>query len=339
MAIALDIIKKKSWLDDTLAQQALDIKNSQWNDAFKAFVTKNKPVQPVSTTPIAPAPTPAPQPIVNAPVDQNTGLSKPLEPVAQPVQPAPVVPATPAPLQAEVKTPEVKPVVASSTQKTEAPIDYTQAKGREQDIINNLNTFKAQNMTPEQIIKASDYQNATPEKKALIEPYLKQQVPTASAMYNNIVAKADIPDEQKTTLPYKIANNRYMKANMYSTMTPSQLSSEMTNSKLIQGSQAYEDLKAMNPKLVQDTENLRIVNGSKQNVFTYVNNPDGTTTKTNNLEKTFAEDYMDNFKEAIQQMFTVQTPEQIRAIIRTPDAAQAEDKAFEIEWKIDEIDK
>ncbi len=122
-------------------------------------------------------------------------------------------------------------------------------------------------------------------------------------------------------------------------MTPAQLSSEMTNSKLIQGSQAYEDLKAMNPKLVQDTENLRIVNGSKQNVFTYVNNPDGTTTKTNNLEKTFAEDYMDNFKEAIQQMFTVQTPEQIRAIIRTPDAAQAEDKAFELEWKIDEIDK
>lgn len=224
--------------------------------------------------------------------------------------------------------PAEKPVVAS---KVEAPIDYTQAKGREQDIINNLNTFKAQNMTPEQIMKASDYQNATPEKKALIEPYLKQQVPTASAMYNNIVAKADIPDEQKTTLPYKIASNRYAKANMYSTMTPAQLSSEMTNSKLIQGSQAYEDLKAMNPKLVQDTENLRIVNGSKQNVFTYVNNPDGTTTKTNNLEKTFAEDYMDNFKEAIQQMFTVQTPEQIRAIIRTPDAAQAEDKAFELE--------
>ena len=40
---------------------------------------------------------------------------------------------------------------------------------------------------------------------------------------------------------------------------------------------------------------------------------------------------MDNFKEAIKQMFTVQTPEQIRAIIRTPDAAQAEDKAFELE--------
>lgn len=89
-------------------------------------------------------------------------------------------------------------------------------------------------MTPDEIMRASDYQNASPEKKALIEPYLKQQVPTASAMYNAIASKADIPEEQKASLPYKIANNRYMKANMYSTMTPSQLSSEMTNSKLIQ---------------------------------------------------------------------------------------------------------
>lgn len=194
-------------------------------------------------------------------------------------------------------------------------------------------------MTPEQIMKASDYQNATPEKKALIDPYLKVQVPTASAMYNAIATKADIPDDQKTSLSYKIASNRYAKANMYSTMTPSQLSSEMTGSKLIQGSQAYEDLKAMNPKLIQDTENLRIVNGSKNNLFTYVNNPDGTTKKVNNLEETFKNDFLDNFAEEIKKMFTVQTPEQIRAIIRTPDVVSAEDKAFEYEGKINEIDK
>jgi hypothetical protein len=71
-------------------------------------------------------------------------------------------------------------------------------------------------MTPDEIIRASDYQNASPEKKALIEPYLKTQVPTASAMYNAIVAKADIPEEQKLTPSYKIAQNRYTKANMFS---------------------------------------------------------------------------------------------------------------------------
>lgn len=328
----------KNWLDlkTAVAQARTPVTpTSQINQDRLAQNQASRQANPVTPiTPTQPAPI-TPAPIVNAPVDQTTGLSKPLEPVTQPVQQAPVTPATP--VQAEVKAPEVKPVVAS--QKTEAPVDYTQAKGREQEIINNLNTFKAQNMTPEQIMKASDYQNATPEKQALIEPYLKQQVPTASAMYNNIVAKADIPDEQKTSLPFKIAQNRYTKASSYSTMTPSQLANEMNNSRFIQGSQAYEDVKAMNPKLIQDTENLRIVNGSKQNIFSYVNNPDGTKVKVNNLEKTFAEDYMDNFWDAIKQLFAVQTPEQIRAIIRTPDAAQAEDKAFELEWKIDEIDK
>lgn len=300
-------------------------------------MTTTTPVQqaPVTPAPVVPTPAPVtPTPIVNAPVDQTTGLSKPLEPVTQPVQQAPV---TPTPVQAEVKAPEVKPVVAS--QKTEAPVDYTQAKGREQEIINNLNTFKAQNMTPEQIMKASDYQNATPEKRALIDPYLKQQVPTASAMYSAIVAKADIPDEQKTSLPFKIAQNRYTKASSYSTMTPSQLANEMNNSRFIQGSQAYEDVKAMNPKLIQDTENLRIVNGSKQNIFSYVNNPDGTSTKVNNLENTFAQDYIDNFGNAIKQLYAVQTPEQIRAIIYTDDVKKAQDKATEIELSMNEIEK
>ena len=280
----------------TPREQFIALRNSGVSAAEARKQTIDNVAPPIAPTPAPVAPT-APAPMIQAPVDPNTGLSTPLAPVAQP---APIAsPAPIAPITAEVKPIEPVKQVASSNPTSTAsnvpPIDYTQAKGREQDIINNLNTFKAQNMTPEQIMKASDYQNATPEKKALIDPYLKVQVPTASAMYNNIVAKADIPDEQKTSLPYKIANNRYMKANMYSTMTPSQLSSEMTNSKLIQGSQAYEDLKAMNPKLIQDTENLRIVNGSKNNLFTYVNNPDGTTTKTNNLENTFAQDYIDNF--------------------------------------------
>ncbi len=280
--------------------------------------------------------TPTPTPTTPPPVTSSTtpsGATMNADWTVTPATPVTSTPVTPAPVE-PVKT-TVKPV----TPKVEAPIDYTQAKGREQDIINNLNTFKAQNMTPEQIMKASDYQNATPEKKALIEPYLKQQVPTASAMYNNIVAKADIPDEQKTSLPYKIASNRYAKANMYSTMTPSQLSSEMTNSKLIQGSQAYEDLKAMNPKLVQDTENLRIVNGKKQNIFTYTNNPDGTPVKVNNLENTFAQDYIDNFGEEIKKLYAVQTPEQIRAIINTPDVIAAQDKATQIELSMNEIEK
>lgn len=303
------------------------------------------------------------QPIANLPVDPSTGLSSPLE------QAKPLTPITPEQKQA-VSQPlstqdqatidrmtaewifwDVPRVDTTKLEKDRTidgwvkplpkleAIDYTQAKGRESEITANLDSFKAKWMTTDEIMRASDYQNASPEKKALIEPYLKQTVPTASAMYNNIVAKADIPEEMKQTPSYRIANNRYMKANMYSTMTPSQLSSEMTNSKLIQGSQAYEDLKAMNPKLVQDTENLRIVNGAKQNIFTYTNNPDGTPVKVNNLEESFKSDFEDNFGDFIKQMYAVQTPDQIRAIIYTPDAQQANDKATAIELEMNELEK
>jgi hypothetical protein len=121
-------------------------------------------------------------------------------------------------------------------------------------------------------------------------------------------------------------------------MTPSQLANEMKNVKLVEGSQAFEDLKAMNPKLVQDATNLRKVNGGSSNIWTYTNNPDGTTGKVNNLETSFKNDFLDNFAEEIKKMFTVQTPEQIRAIIRTPDVVSAEDKAFELETQINGID-
>ena len=121
-------------------------------------------------------------------------------------------------------------------------------------------------------------------------------------------------------------------------MTPSQLANEMKNVKLVEGSQTFEDLKAMNPKLVQDATNLRKVNGGTSNIFTYTNNPDGTTVKKNNLEQTFADDFNDNFGEFIKSMYQVQTPEQIRAIIYTPDVQQAEEKAKSIEVDMNKID-
>jgi hypothetical protein len=82
-------------------------------------------------------------------------------------------------------------------------------------------------MSPDEIMRASDYQNASPEKKALIEPYLKQTVPTQDEMYNSIVGKVSIPDAQKLTPSYKQAQNRYNRVNTYSSMTPSQVSGAM----------------------------------------------------------------------------------------------------------------
>ena len=71
---------------------------------------------------------------------------------------------------------------------------------------------------------------------------------------------------------------------MYSSMTPTQVSEEMRNAKLVEWSQAFEDLKAINPKLVQDATNLRKVNGDTTNIWT--TNADGT--KVNNLEKKYS---------------------------------------------------
>lgn len=98
-------------------------------------------------------------------------------------------------------------------------------------------------------------------------------------------------------------------------------------------------MKLLNPKLVKDVENLRVVNGSKPNIFTYSNNPDGTLVKTNNLEKQFAEDYLGDYGEFLKSLFTVQSPEQIRSAIYTPDVQQAQEKATEIELRMNEIEK
>lgn len=318
-------------------------------DAMKQAYWSVAPVPPTANPPINP-PTPTATPPqtmqgVNgeifqiAPVNPQTGLSAPTQPVVQPTQP--VQPATPTPAPVTPSTTSVTPTVTPEVKqpKVEAPIDYTQAKGREQDILKNLESFKAQNMTPEQIMKASWYAEATPEKKALIEPYLKTTQPTVSGMFNAIIARQDIPDEQKTSIAFKIAQNRYTRANLYASMTPAQVSQAMTDVKLIEWSQAWDDLKLLNPKLVKDVENLRVVNGSKPNIFTYTNNPDGTPVKTNNLEKKFAEDYLGDYGEFLKSLFTVQTPEQIRAIIYTPDVQQAQEKATEIELRMNEIEK
>lgn len=89
-------------------------------------------------------------------------------------------------------------------------------------------------MTPDQIMKASGYAEATPEKKALIEPYLKATVPTASSLYTAIANKMEIPLEQKNSGAYRVANNRFQRVNQYANMTPSEVNQAFTSGKLIE---------------------------------------------------------------------------------------------------------
>ena len=163
---------------------------------------------------------------------------------------------------------------------------------------------------------------------------------TVQGIFTALATKADIPDAQKALPSYKIAQNRFTKANMYSSMTPTQLAQDVNDAKIVEGSPAWEDIKMLNPKLVKDVQNLNTVNGTKSNIFTYVNNPDGTKTKENNLVKTFVSDYEDNYWDIVkvlQGIYGQDTAEEARAKIYTPDVKSAEDKATQIELEMNAL--
>ncbi len=55
---------------------------------------------------------------------------------------------------------------------------------------------------------------------------------------------------------------------MYDGMSQAELANSLKSGDIIEGSQEWEDLKAMNPKLAKDGLNLFKVNGGKTNIFT-----------------------------------------------------------------------
>lgn len=162
---------------------------------------------------------------------------------------------------------------------------------------------------------------------------------TIGDMFNNIVNKIDVPPEQKALSTYKIAQNRYNKANMFATMTPAELSSQMKDAKIVEWSPAWEDLKMLNPWLVQSVKWLNIVNGVNPEIFTYVNNPDGTKVKQNNLVNSFVSDYEDNYGDIVKILRDIYSPQgqSARDAIYTPEVRAAEDKATSIELEMNRL--
>lgn len=164
---------------------------------------------------------------------------------------------------------------------------------------------------------------------------------TIGDMYNNLVNRIDVPPEMKALPTYKIAQNRFNKANMFSSMTPAELSSQMRDAKLIEGSPAWEDLKTMNPWLTQSVKWLNAVNGVKPTIFTTINNPDGTKVVKNNLQDSFVEDYEDNYGDIVQILRDIYNPDsaqQARDAIYTPEVRDAEDRATAIEFEMNRLD-
>jgi ribosomal protein S13 len=333
-------------------------------EARKAIVWSSIPTTPIAWTPPPITPTPqAPmaqpearawdtvvwawgqkfiqannQDMTTAPVAPPQVVNQSSQPVVPPVQ-NPVQPTAPQP---------VSPKVDTTTPKTDVPVDYNAGLGREMDIAQHLDTFKSQGMNSEQMKKSSGYYdpNISTEKKAQIDAYTQAHEANVNApmnvndAFNAIRSGVTIPDAQKSTPAYKIAQNRNMRVNMYANKTPTQLSQEMTNGRLIEWSQAWEDLSRVNPKLTQDVSNLRKVNKSTTNIFTEVKQPDGSIVKENNLVKTFKEQYEEDFHDLYKMMNDIYKPdtaEQVRNALFTPDVKMAEDKATKIELEMNNI--
>lgn len=168
MAQLQDIIAKRKELMGTNS-------NLSYNDAMAQARQQVAGTTP-TVTPITPVtPTPAPVTPVNtqpAPVTP-VAITPPVQ--AQPVQPyqpqdnwmgdfsgiqkktAPTQPTNPAPVATPVApvSPVTPEPVKATVKPTEAPIDYNQGLGREQDIAKNLQTFKDQGMSADAIKNAS----------------------------------------------------------------------------------------------------------------------------------------------------------------------------------------
>lgn len=96
----------------------------------------------------------------------------------------------------------------------------------------------------------------------------------------------------------------------------------------------------MNPTLVNNVKALNTVNGVKPEIFTYVNNPDGSKVVKNNLQDAFVSDYEDNYSDIVQTLRDIYNPDsaqQARDAIYTPEVRQAEEKATAIELQMNAL--
>jgi hypothetical protein len=92
---------------------------------------------------------------------------------------------------------------------------------------------------------------------------------------------------------------------------------------------------------VQSVKALNTVNGTRPQIFTYVNNPDGTRTQENNLTKSFVSDYEDNYGDIVKilrDIYNPDTAEEARNAIYTQDVRNAEEKATAIELEMNKLD-
>lgn len=104
---------------------------------------------------------------------------------------------------------------------------------------------------------------------------------------------------------------RYSAAKMYAGMNPSVLVKEIANGNLLEGSEEWDDLARINPKLAEDVLTLARINGVTPKIVT--RNSDGTLSNT--LELKSHEKMLDRFAGLLERanaediMREIMTPE------------------------------
>lgn len=109
---------------------------------------------------------------------------------AQVTSVAPIQPSAPVIEQTATAAPKVETPKVESKKVTTPQVDYTKIAGRENEVLTNLNNAYNSGMTTPDAIKAfSDYNNASPEKRAFVDNFIagKQVKPDENAIYTSIL--------------------------------------------------------------------------------------------------------------------------------------------------------
>jgi hypothetical protein len=143
----------------------------------------------------------------------------------------------------------------------------------------NLEKFKTQNMTPEQIKNASGYAQATPEKKAIIDGFLNPAKQDSGTIFNTLKMGGSVP--ASNTPEYRQAQARYNTFRKYTTYDVASLSTAMQGGDLLMGTQAYTDLTS-DPAMLAKLQRARaftngevdiVKTGEKMGAYVMSNNP------------------------------------------------------------------
>lgn len=210
---------------------------SEWIDNN---VTKNL-IEKV--TPIVPTPSPAPLTYVNTP--EGAPIPQPEIQTPAPI-PAPIVNQTPV-VQAEV-TPIPAPVKTEIASSKTPPVDFNAGLGREQDIMNNLKAFSDKWIVWEDLKKASGYDTASPEKKAIIDSYttahaIQSNLPVdENSIMNLLRTNSPIPDNVRNSPSFNTAKQNFNKVRAFSTYSVNNLVGAMNNGSLLPGTKVYNEL-------------------------------------------------------------------------------------------------